>query len=202
MQHQSSSMMMWWRLKHLLCHPSDAVSCLFLDSSMPTPLLQIGMHSFDRACFLKHSTYIILCLGTSKWAINVSFEFWNCLDYSFYVYWSASLEIPDIWVILFFSMIGRSKLGWTKRARYVVLFGGQLLKTSSIERPAAQGHQAASTSIAMHHPNGNRTGVSGGKTSTRDEEELDKLLLGLDKLTETLPDLTNNSISSKPTAAQ
>ena len=45
----------------------------------------------------------------------------------------------------------------------------------------------------MHHtPNGSFQ--RGGKTS-RDEAELDKLLQGLDKLTETLPDLAASEVT-------
>ena len=42
---------------------------------------------------------------------------------------------------------------------------------------------------------------SGGKTTLTDEEELDKLLLGLDKLTETLPDLNCSHSSSTNSAS-
>ena len=50
----------------------------------------------------------------------------------------------------------------------------------------------------MHHrsSNGSFNSGSGGKTTSRDEEELDKLLLGLDKLTETLPDLNSSNSNS------
>ena len=48
----------------------------------------------------------------------------------------------------------------------------------------------------MHHTPNNGSFVRGGKTST-DEEELDKLLQGLDKLTETLPDLEQQQTTSE-----
>ena len=68
----------------------------------------------------------------------------------------------------------------------MVVSTGQICRRRFLSARRRARPQGLSKLNIMHHPNLNN---SSSRTTTTDEDELDKLLQGLDQLTETLPDL-------------